>query len=187
MPRPRKDALFELASQWIAREAGSPFLHRYWTEPGSGRTRRASLRTTNLEEAKRRFAEIIVKGAPKTVTALLSAVLLFYFENHTDKLPSAKHARHAGRLLLQCWGPRISAGAVTEEKQKEFAEWSAQKGHSLSYIARNLTVLSAAMRHSKLPHEFAGEKKCGRNGTSMPAPAARRTCPSMTSWRLSSL
>src|SRR5690242_15672314 len=104
MPRSRKAPLFEIGGQWIAREPGSPFLHRYWTEPGSGRTRRESLRTDDLEAAKTALAEIIVKGSPKTNNAPLSAVLLDYFEQRTDKLPSAKPARAAGRSMLACWG-----------------------------------------------------------------------------------
>lgn len=148
MPRGRKAPLFELGGQWIAVDPGSPFLHRFWTEPGSGRTCRASLRTADLEAAKRLLAEIVVKGAPKTDNAPLSAVLLSYFEERTDKLPSAKPARHAGRLMLACWGQTVRVAAVTEAKQKEFAEKSIAKGNSLSYVSRNLSVLAAALANA---------------------------------------
>jgi hypothetical protein len=107
MPRPRARNLFELGGQWIAKEPGSPFLHRFWTEPGTGRTRRASLRTQDLEVAKRLLAEIVLKGASKSQNTPLSAVLLDYFESRTDKLPSKKPARHAGRLMLSCRGDTI--------------------------------------------------------------------------------
>lgn len=172
MPRARKAPLFELAGQWIAREPGSPFFHRYWTEPGSGRTRRASLRTTDLEEAKRQLAEIVVKGAPKSVSTPLSAVLLAYFEERTDKLRSREHARLAGRTLLACWGATVRVESITEARQKEFALWSIVKGHSLAYISRNLSVLSAALRHSKLDHEiiFGMGKMVERWGLQTKAP-----------------
>lgn len=154
MPRPRKAALFELGGQWIAKEAGSRFLHRYWTEPGTGRTSRASLRTEDLEEAKRLLAEIVVKGAPKSTNTPLSAVLLAYFEGHTDNLPSADNARLAGRTLLACWGPTIRVeAAIGETEQRKFAKWSSDKGHSLGYFSRNLSVLAAACSHSKIPHD----------------------------------
>jgi integrase len=153
MPRSRKAPLFELSGQWIGREPGSPFLHRYWTEPGTGRTRRSSLRTEDLEEAKRLLAEIVVKGAPKSERTPLSAVLLDYFENHTDKLPSGKNARGAGRTLLECWGQTIRVEAIKESKQKEFAEWSIERGHSLGYISRNLSVLAAAFSYAKINRE----------------------------------
>jgi integrase len=150
MPRPRARPLFELGGQWIAKDPGSPFLHRFWTEPGTGRTRRASLRTEDLEIAKRLLAEIVVKDAPKTQNAPLSAVLLDYFENRTDKLPSKKPARHAGRLMLAFWGETIRVASITEAKQKEFAEDAITKGHSLSYISRNLSVLAAALAYAKI-------------------------------------
>lgn len=35
---------------------------------------------------------------------------------------------------------------VTEKKQSAFAQWSCAKAHSVSYIARNLSVLSAALK-----------------------------------------
>jgi integrase len=150
MPRRRARPLFELGGQWIARDPGSPFLHRFWTEPGTGRTRRASLRTEDLKTAERLLAEIVVKGAPKTVNAPLSAVLLDYFENRTDKLPSKKPARAAGRQLLAFWGETVRVAAITEAKQKEFAEKSIAKGNSLSYISRNLSVLAAAFAHAQI-------------------------------------
>ena len=153
MPRPRARPLFELGGQWIAPEPGSPFLHRFWTEPGTGRTRRTSLRTEDLEIAKRLLAELVVKGAPKTRDAPLSAVLLHYFENRTDKLPSKKPARHAGRLMLAFWGETVRVTAITEAKQKDFAEDAIAKGHSLSYISRNLSVLAAALAYAKIDQE----------------------------------
>jgi len=151
MPRPRTNALFEIAGQWIARDPGSPNLYRFWTEPGTGRTRRASLCTTDFEEAKRRFAEAVLLKGPKTPDSPLATVLESYFLERTDKLPSAKHARLAGRTLLGCFGPTIRCSQITEAKLKWFAESSALKGHSLSYISRNLSVLAAAMGHASLP------------------------------------
>jgi integrase len=96
------------------------------------------------------LAEIVVKGSPKTHNAPLSAVLLDYFENRTDKLPSKKPARHAGRLMLACWGDTVRVGAITEVKQREFAQKAIAKGHSLSYVSRNLSVLAAAFAHAQI-------------------------------------
>ena len=55
--------LFELDGQWIGQEAGSPKLYRYWYDGGSGRVRRRSLGTSNLEDAKRKLAAVVVQGA----------------------------------------------------------------------------------------------------------------------------
>lgn len=151
MPRPRKDPLFELAGQWIGRVPGSPNLYRFWTEPGAGRSSRASLGTGDLAAAKVIFAKAVLLNGPKTPDSPLSAVLESYCLERTDKLPSAKHARLAKRTLLTCWGETIRCSQVTEAKQKEFAQTSIGKGHSLSYISRNLSVAAAAIKHASLP------------------------------------
>jgi integrase len=109
-------------------------------EPSHGRSR----------EAKRLLAEIVIKGAAKSTRTSLSVVFCKYFEERTDKLASAKHARLAGRTLLACWGDTVRVEAINEAKQKEFAEWSIGQGHSLGYISRNLSVLAAALSHAKL-------------------------------------
>lgn len=98
----------------------------------------------------------MVKGAPKSGVTPLSAVLLAYFEGHTDKLPSKDNARLAGRTMLACWGPTVRVDlAIAETKLREFAEWSVAKGHSLGYISRNLSVLAAACSYAKIRHEIA--------------------------------
>lgn len=151
MPRPRQKALFELDGQWIGREVGKPFLYRYWHDAATGHSRRASLGTADIGEAKRRLAEIVVKGAPKNDDSALSIVLENYFTERTDHLPSAKPARHAGRLALKCWGALVTVGGVTEEKNKKFVRDGLKAGHAISYIARNLGVVAAAITHAKLP------------------------------------
>jgi hypothetical protein len=150
MPRPRSSPLFELAGQWIATDPGSHNYYRFWTEPGSGRTRRASLGTDDLERAKIIFAQAVLIEGPKTPDSPLSAVLEAYFVGRTDKLPSAKHARLAGKTLLKCWGDNVRVSEISEAKQKAFAEWSLGKGHALSYLSRNLSVLAAAIAHAGL-------------------------------------
>ena len=146
----RARTLFELGGQWIAEEPGRPGLYRFWNDPGNGRTRRASLGTTDLEEAKRKLAEIIVRGAPATDRTPLTIVLERYFQDRTDFLPSSKPARHAGRLFLECWGTLVRVHMLDNLKLKEFVDWSAGHGHSMSYIARNFSVLAAALSHSNL-------------------------------------
>lgn len=150
MPRSRARPLFELGGQWIAQEPGRRGYYRYWNDAGNGRTRRASLGTENLETAKEKLAEIIIQGTRSTIETHLATVLEKYFIERTDFLPSCKPARHAGSLLLECWGELIRASGITESKNREFVEWSLELGHSISYIARNLGVAAAALAHAKL-------------------------------------
>jgi hypothetical protein len=150
MPRARQKALFELGGQWIAREVGKPGLYRYWHDAGTGHSRRASLGTSDPEEAKTLLAQIVVRGAVKTTVTPLSIVLEEYFFNKTDHLVSKGTARNAGRLMLECWGDLIQTGDLTEVNQKKFVKWSLAKRHAISTVARNLGVLAAALEHSKL-------------------------------------
>ena len=150
MPRPRARPLFELGSQWIGREKGKPYFYRYWHDAGTGHSRRASLGTADIEEAKTRLAEIIVRGEVKTAKSHLSVVLEDYFINKTDHLTSSGTARNAGRLMLECWGDLIQTGDLLEAKQKKFVKWSLERDHALATIARNLGVLAAALAHAKL-------------------------------------
>jgi len=104
--------------------------------------------------------------------------MLDYFEKRTDKLPSAKHARHACRLMLECWGDTIRAGAISEAKQKDFAEKSIAKGHSLSYVSRNLSVLAAAFAHAKLEIEVtSGKSKMRERWALQPKPPKKAFIP----------
>jgi integrase len=161
MPQPRKRPLFEFGGQWIANDPDSRMLYRFWTSPGTGRTSRASLGCTDLEAAKLKLAEIVIKGAPKTVDAPLSVVLETYFTGRTDKLPSGKVARGHGRKILEFVGKTARVKILTEAKQKEFVARCEDQGHKLAYAARIMATLSAALLHSKLkePEIIATEAK----------------------------
>lgn len=155
MPRPKaRTPFFELGGYWIAREPDRPCFWYFWNDAGNGRTRRASLGTEDLERAKLRLAEIVLRGAPATGDTLLATVLENYFIKRTDHLPSKKNARLAGRLFLECWGPAVKCSAIGDDKLKEFVDVSVGHGHSTSYIARNFSVLAAAMSAAKLVREI---------------------------------
>lgn len=161
MPRSRRNALWEYGAQWIANDPASPMLYRFWTEPGTGRTSRASLGTKDLEIAKRKLVEIVMKAAPKTSDTPLAAVLLKYFEERTDKRSSSKVARGHGRKALAFFGQAVRVRGLTEAKQRAFVDNCLQRGHKLSYVARIMATVSAAMIHSKLkePEIIATEAK----------------------------
>ena len=179
MSRPRKNALFELGDQWIGRISGSATLYRFWFDQRNGRTSRASLGTEDIEEAKLKLATLVLKGGKQSANGMLATILEKYFVGRTDKLPSKQAARAAGRLLLGCWGATCRANEFTEAKQKEFVDWSIAKGHSLSYISRNLSVLAAAFSHSKIPHEIVYEPRALREKWVVsPKPTRQRFIPS---------
>lgn len=150
MPRPRARSLFELGGYWLATIPKREGLYAFWTDARNGGTCRRSLGTSDIEAGKLKLAEIVLQGAPATANSPLSIILENYFLARTDHLPSKKPARHAGRLFLEEWGATVKVNDITEASQKDFAKASVESGHSLGYVARNMTVLSAALRHAGL-------------------------------------
>lgn len=150
MPRRRADPLFSIGNQWIAEDPQSPYLYRFWTEPGTGRTRRSSLGTKDLEEAKIIFAEAVLKAAPKGIESPLSIILEHYFVGHTDNLPSKDVARSHGRILLKHFGATARVRQLTDAKQQEFVKSCLEGGLKLAYVARIMTTLSASFSHSSI-------------------------------------
>jgi hypothetical protein len=152
MPRPKSRPLFELGGQWIAIEPGRiGFFYRFWYDEGTVRTRRASLGTRDFEEAKKRLAEIVVRGAPATTETHLSNVLKTYFVTRTDHLASKDNARHAGRLMLEKWAALVKVSAINDAALYDFAKDQVAIGNSLNYVARIFSVLSAALGRADLP------------------------------------
>jgi len=151
------EKLFEIGGQWLARIAGRPSIYRFWYDARSGETRRRSLKTADVEEAKRLLAvEFTIKTQsdpqdPESV--MLVTILHHYFENHSDKLPSRHMARRSGEIVLnflegECrLGATVKVGRFTKGLQAKFVLWSAKHhGHSTAYISRILNVIAAACR-----------------------------------------
>ena len=148
MSRYRKGKIFEFEGMWIDRVPGSAFWYAFRYDRDAGKVRRETLGSDDLEEAKRVLVQRALVAAPKKPDSSLAAILTTYFQEVSDAKPSGEQARYAGRTILRFWGDEARASDVNEKTQKAFAEWSRDQDHSAAYIARNLSVLSAAMRHA---------------------------------------
>lgn len=148
---------FEIGGYWLDQVPGSPYWYRCWYEPLSRRVRRRSLRTTDFELAKEALAEWYTANKKPTGESpdkvYLAPVLESYLVGVTDKKPSRKEARRAVKMLLAHFGATALVSDLTTERQKDFMRKCAQeKEHSVAYISRNLSVLSAAIRHAELAY-----------------------------------
>lgn len=154
----RKQPLFELGRYWLAREWGQETVYRYWYDGPSGKVRRRSLGTSDIEEAKLQLAKLVVGRAadnpqsPESVPVI--AVLQHYWTTHSDMTPGSVQARRAGELLVE-WlvdvqnRPSANAADFTTAWQQAFVRWCAlSKGHAVGTISRNLSTLAAAMNHA---------------------------------------
>lgn len=147
---------FEYGGYWLGTEAAGPgaIYYRYWyPRDGRRKVRRASLGTSDWEGAKNALiAHVQIQDAPKDQEpegVYLAVMLERYFRDVTDRKPSAEQARIAGQVLLQFFGEEEVLGAIDVERQRDFIRaMDAEHDHSVSYIARNLSVLSAAKNHA---------------------------------------
>jgi hypothetical protein len=71
----------------------------------------------------------------------------------TDKLSSKMRTRNAGKVLLRFYGPTARVSSLTENRQRGFATTSVAKGQKLSYVARNMVALHAALVYAKVSLE----------------------------------
>lgn len=147
MGRVKKDKVFEYKGWWIEQVAGSPYWYGFRYNPDTGRVSRTSLGTDDLDTAKDELIAMVQLEGPKTDDSLLAAVLEAYFRDVSDAQPSAETARYAGMHILDFWGAEARVSDVTVDRQQGFWDWSKKKGHKPSTTSRNLTVLSAALRH----------------------------------------
>ncbi len=165
------EKLFEFGGMWVGRVYGSQQLYRFWYDSRNGEVRRRSLKTTNIEEAKRRLAEVVVNDAPTKADdpekVPLVFVLTHYLEGHADSRPSAHVARRASELVMrflegQCgFDANVKTSQFSKIYQAEFAKWCAKEfQHSSAYVSRILSVVAAACRYAaktKLIKSASGE------------------------------
>ena len=150
--------LWEYGGYWIGPAHGTKTLYAYWYDAGRRATRRRALGTEILDEAKERL--IALAGASKTETSrspnrvMLIAALDHYYENDIKDKPSAEQAFRAVCLvrdfLTEKVLPTASVSAFGPIRQREFMQWCRDTHeHSANTIARNLSVVSAALRYGK--------------------------------------
>ncbi len=161
MPRKRSspEKLFEYGGYWIGRAHGTPVLYAYWYDRGSRQTPRRSLGTEVLEEAKTRLIKLAgaarTDGSRSPDAVSIARALDHYYENDVKHKPSATQAFQAISLVhsflktlrLNSAPPVSSFGPI---RQREFMQWCRENhDHSAAYIARLLSVVSAAFRFGK--------------------------------------
>ena len=146
-----KEKRFQIGEYYLVKHSNSPVFKAGWYDASAGQTRRASLGTQNLEEAKLKlYAFIQARTKPVEVDAAempLATVLQRYFENYACKLPSHEAARHALVHWLDFWGPSTLSDLAVD-RQEQFVSWMKDKGFSNSYCSRNLSVGRAAINRA---------------------------------------
>lgn len=124
-------------------------------DAGTGRVHRRSLRTSDLEEAKRKLAAQVVaapakaEDAPSPRDVMTVLVLEHYLAGHAQTIRSEGQAIRAAALVVEYLTERkllaLPVAGWTPARQLDFAAWLRERfNHSAAYIERLFHVLSAA-------------------------------------------
>jgi integrase len=139
---------FRIGRFFLQRRRNSPAWCACWFDAESRQTRRSSLGTGDLQEAKVRLAEFVTKNETlkdaKPSDVLLEAVLIRYWEGHAKHIASAEQAR----IALALWSDHLAECTVAEltpQRQEKFIAALRAKGYKASYISRVLSVGRAAL------------------------------------------
>ena len=149
-----QERIGEIGDYWLTKRPGSAQWCRTWYDANTRQTRRASLGTDDLQAAKVALWEWFAKygrvGKQQAAETSLELVLVRYYQQHAEALPSAEMAR----VALGYWSDFFSGATVSEvtpARQREFMEWlKARRETPLSdgYIKRVLTVGKSALNRA---------------------------------------
>jgi len=147
-----KKRKFQLGDYWLGQVKHSPAYYRTWNDKTAKQTRRASLGTTDFEEAKQRLTDWYIanqrpqKEEPQDVT--LASVLSSYYENHGKHVASAEQIRVSMRHWLAFFGEATIGDLYSIPLQEQFHEWLRDKGQVNTSINRNLAVGQSAINRA---------------------------------------
>jgi integrase len=151
------ERIFEYGGFWLGKVRGSDCFYACWYDPRGRRTRRRSLGTQELDEAKKQLVEkagaatLQTDRSPERV--MIATVLDHYCDHRGDDFASSFQARRAVEVVTDFLAAKGEATAKVASfgpiKQRDFMQWTrATLGHSPATIARNLSVVSAAFRYA---------------------------------------
>ena len=139
----------KLGETWLGRRGDSGAWYRYWWDAERGCTRRASLGTEDLEEAKQLLREWYAREHHPENARIedvpLATIIRLYYEEHAMNIPSHEAARIALNLWLDHFGEKSVAEATKPKAIDGFIAWLKKTGRSANYINRVLSSGRAAI------------------------------------------
>ena len=183
---PRKRGKWEYKGHFIDNNVpGSASYYVYWYEYDRPHRKRKvcrkSLKTESFEEAQDELIKFVLTKDTSDDNALVLAVLQKYTEEVTSNLPSADAADRACVLFAEVLDGSERILDLSESFQREaiLKVWRNRFGHSVGYMSRNMTVLSAAIEHSRIkdaPKVYYNKNWIAEK-MRMPAPVAGKWIP----------
>lgn len=151
MPRYQNERVFQIGDYWLSKQSRSDAWCRTWFDTKARQTKRASLRTADLDEAKQKLTDWFVlqqtKPEPEsTKEVLLAEVFARFYEQHAKQLRSAVDAQRSLRYWLEFHGEATIHEAANQSQQEKFRDWLVtEKRLSLSSVRRALLVGKSAL------------------------------------------
>ncbi len=154
----KEQRLGEIGGYWLSQRPNSRQWCRTWFDATTRQTRRASLGTVDLEDAKLKLAGWLMTGgamAREPASAVpLETVLVRYYEHHAKRLASGHQAQYS----LKKWSD-FFAGALVSEltpyRQRAFIASLRNQNYSDGYIRRVLQIGQAALNRALREGEIA--------------------------------
>ena len=148
----QSEPLYRLGEVWIGRRGRSDNLYRYWWDAEKKVTRRASLGTSDLEEAKLALKDWYAKNHlaedQKLEAIVLATVIRCYYEEHAMHIASHEAARIALTLWLDFFGEASVDEATKPKNIDKFVKWLDNGKRSPNYINRVLSSGRAAINRA---------------------------------------
>ena len=145
---------FQVGEYWLSQRPNSSAWYRTWNDAQARQTRRVSLNTEDVEEARRRLAEWYAAQFQAPTEDLppsavkLAEVFLDYWNGQGSKLRSHETSKIHLRYWTDFWGD-VSVAAVRDvRKQEAFRLWLSDRGLAHNSINRCLEVGRAAIRRA---------------------------------------
>ena len=154
MPRYRSDRAYQVGDYWLSKQSRSEAWCRTWFDPKTRQTKRVSLRTADLEEAKQRLTDWFVleqtKPEPEpTEEVTLAEVFARFYEQHGKTLKSAESTRIALRHWLDFHGDASIAQAAVQAVQERFHKHLSEKGLSAGSIRNTIAIGKSAINWAR--------------------------------------
>ncbi len=161
----------QIGDYWLSKRLGrkgpEDAWYRTWYDKRSRQTCRASLGTADFQEASIALASWVIENDRNSADTsrdkvLIQTVLLTYWFEHAQRLPSASTAWNGLAYWQEFWGPKASVADVTPKEQRQFRNFLAKKGINIGGIDRILAdgraALNRAVKWQELvssPHIFS--------------------------------
>ncbi len=150
---------YQIGDYWLSQRGNSPAWCRTWFDPSDRQTKRASLSTTDFEEAKQALTDwFVANHIPKSKEPedhSLATIIARYWQHHGQHIISAERTRISLDYWLDFYGERTLADITDVSLQEGFHTWLKEKGMRATTVRRVLSAGRAAINFAWKRGEIA--------------------------------